>query len=322
MSYRDKFLNSELDALEKELNTIYGGANKAVSRHLRKYVSKYSSLDEELKEKAENGKISDSEYKAEIHQKVFSGKDWNREKDELAEMLYDANVDAFDYTNGRVAPIYEKSRNIGRYETEKHYGVDLGLSLFTLSALKDIVLPKKTVNKAKDMLFNSRSLDVAVKKYTERAKTLKAVANRAVKYVTNKNKKFTGTMSQYLLWGVSDEGDWESMMDAKAKGIDITKEWLATLDNHTRDTHRALDGQIREVDEPFEIRGYDIMYPREPSAPPEMIINCRCRMVRHYPKYDDIFTDVKRVENIKVNGYRRRIDNMTYEEWEDWRSGG
>ena len=40
---------------------------------------------------------------------------------------------------------------------------------------------------------------------------------------------------------------------AKDQGCDIVKQWDSTLDGHTRPTHRALDGQIREIDEDFEV---------------------------------------------------------------------
>lgn len=62
---------------------------------------------------------------------------------------------------------------------------------------------------------------------------------------------------------------------AKAKGADVVKQWDATLDSDTRDTHRRLDGQIREVDEPFEMDGKTAMYPGEFGDPAEDC-NCRC----------------------------------------------
>ena len=62
---------------------------------------------------------------------------------------------------------------------------------------------------------------------------------------------------------------------AKAKGADVVKQWDATLDGRTRDTHRKLDGQIREVDEPFEVGGKKAMMPGG-FGRPEEDINCRC----------------------------------------------
>ena len=62
---------------------------------------------------------------------------------------------------------------------------------------------------------------------------------------------------------------------AKEKGADVVKQWDATLDSGTRPTHRRLDGQIREIDEPFEMDGKKAMYPGK-FGKPEEDCNCRC----------------------------------------------
>lgn len=62
---------------------------------------------------------------------------------------------------------------------------------------------------------------------------------------------------------------------AKSKGADVVKQWDATLDGATRKTHRELDGQIRETDEPFEVNGKKAMYPGDFGDPAEDC-NCRC----------------------------------------------
>lgn len=62
---------------------------------------------------------------------------------------------------------------------------------------------------------------------------------------------------------------------AKAKGADIVKQWDSTLDGDTRPNHRQLDGQIRELDKPFEVGTYAPMYPGDFGDPGEDC-NCRC----------------------------------------------
>lgn len=62
---------------------------------------------------------------------------------------------------------------------------------------------------------------------------------------------------------------------AKSRGADVVKHWDATLDGATRPKHRKLDGQIREVDEPFEADGKEAMYPGDFGDPAEDC-NCRC----------------------------------------------
>lgn len=62
---------------------------------------------------------------------------------------------------------------------------------------------------------------------------------------------------------------------AKSKGANVVKQWDATMDGETRPTHRQLDGQIREVEEQFEIGTKKAMYPGEFGDPAEDC-NCRC----------------------------------------------
>ena len=67
----------------------------------------------------------------------------------------------------------------------------------------------------------------------------------------------------------------DAQKSAKEKGADVVKQWDSTLDGATRKTHRKLDGQIREVDEPFEMDGKTAMFPGDFGDPAEDC-NCRC----------------------------------------------
>lgn len=66
---------------------------------------------------------------------------------------------------------------------------------------------------------------------------------------------------------------------AKKAGADVVKQWDAALDGRTRTTHRKLDGQIRELDEPFEVDGMEVMRPSG-FGRPEEDINCRCALLQ------------------------------------------
>lgn len=71
----------------------------------------------------------------------------------------------------------------------------------------------------------------------------------------------------------------KSSLDAqkrsKEAGADVVKQWDATLDGRTRPNHARLDGQIREIDESFEVNGRTAMYPGGFGVPSEDV-NCRC----------------------------------------------
>ena len=69
----------------------------------------------------------------------------------------------------------------------------------------------------------------------------------------------------------------DACVKAKNKGADIARQWDASLDGKTRDSHRKLDGEIRELDEPFS---NGLMYPGDPSGSAAEVINCRCALLQ------------------------------------------
>ena len=71
----------------------------------------------------------------------------------------------------------------------------------------------------------------------------------------------------------------DAQYKAKAAGADVLKQWDSTLDGKTRETHRQLDGQIRELDDPFEVAGKKAMRPGGFDDPAEDC-NCRCAMLQ------------------------------------------
>lgn len=64
---------------------------------------------------------------------------------------------------------------------------------------------------------------------------------------------------------------------AKEKGADVLKSWDAALDGRTRDSHRQVDGEIRELDEPFS---NGMMYPSDPAGGAAEVVNCRCALLQ------------------------------------------
>ena len=76
---------------------------------------------------------------------------------------------------------------------------------------------------------------------------------------------------------IQEEVQFKTLMVAKDKGADIVKQWDSTLDARTRPTHIELDGQLREVEQPFKIpsTGETAMYPGGFGIAKEDI-RCRC----------------------------------------------
>lgn len=309
MNYTEKMILQT----QRKARMRYQKAQKTIGAKVEEYIKKHPP------EKSDD----ERQYRKNVL-KTFRGKEWNKQREELAEILYETNVLCAQDMNDCIDDIFIDSYNRQSYATEKHYLRNVGLILLTpviLNQMKKahtVNLPYKSVNKAKDMAWNLKRIQNEFTNATIVGKDIVAVVKNAVVGLSHRGLSGIETVIDYSLRGVQALGEYESMVDAQRKGIDLQKQWLATLDTHTRDTHQELDGQIRDLQDPFEVDEYEIMYPREPSAPPEMIINCRCTMKTVYPEYPDI--NGERRENIK-DPDRAIIPDMTFREWERWKNG-
>lgn len=70
-----------------------------------------------------------------------------------------------------------------------------------------------------------------------------------------------------------------SLQQLKAAGFtddEVRKEWLATDDKRTRESHREADGQLVGLSEPFQVDGDYLQVPGDPAGRADNVINCRC----------------------------------------------
>ena len=113
-------------------------------------------------------------------------------------------------------------------------------------------------------------------------------------------------------------GRMDSYVAAKKMGIDLKREWMATLDNRTRHAHAMLDGQVADIDKPFKIDGYEIMFPGDKNAPGYLVYNCRCTLTAAISGIDT--SGGKRSARDPETGRSVQIDDMTYQEWTGWKA--
>lgn len=68
----------------------------------------------------------------------------------------------------------------------------------------------------------------------------------------------------------------------------MQKQWRRSGKLHSRYEHDFIDGQVRDVDKPFDLpNGVKLMFPRDPAGPPGETINCGCTslpFMAHWPK--------------------------------------
>jgi uncharacterized protein with gpF-like domain len=67
-----------------------------------------------------------------------------------------------------------------------------------------------------------------------------------------------------------------SAESAERIGYKLKKQWLAANDRRVRPAHRKANGQIRELDELFDVGGEKLMHPHDPNGTRENTYLCRC----------------------------------------------
>lgn len=154
-----------------------------------------------------------------------------------------------------------------------------------------IVKALQTDSKLSKPLYDKLGEDIDHLKKSIRAELSRGVANGSTwneiagKISRGMNSPFNRSIRRALLISrteghrIQQKAALDAQYRAKESGADILKQWCATLDDRTRDTHQKLDGQIREVDEDFEVDGMNAPCPGEFGDPAEDC-NCRCCLLQ------------------------------------------
>lgn len=79
----------------------------------------------------------------------------------------------------------------------------------------------------------------------------------------------------------------QRQQQAAAELPGMQKQWRRSGKKHSRYEHDAIDGQVRDVDKPFDLpNGVQLMFPRDPAGPLAETINCGCTslpFMAHWP---------------------------------------
>lgn len=97
-----------------------------------------------------------------------------------------------------------------------------------------------------------------------------------IREVIDSSESRARTIARTEVVSASNAGSFRQVMDLDPSVRPVGKTWLATEDDRTRLTHRAANGQNQLLASTFEVGGANLMYPGDPTGPPDEVINCRC----------------------------------------------
>ncbi len=150
--------------------------------------------------------------------------------------------------------------------------------------------------------------------YTDMAKSIKQVIGTTL--IQDGKLHASGSIADALRivrtesTRILNDASYAASKNAQSQGLDVKKIWISTLDNRTRPLHGQLDGQIREIDKPFEAGGYEVQRPGQfPNVGNN--INCRCAVT-------DVLNDqspkIRRGRD-PVTGKNEVFTYRTYDQW-------
>ena len=313
--YGAEYTDKKIEELEKRITSIYREASHDVEMKMRDFNKRYKAKEAIYAKKLKNGEITQEDFNAWKRGQVFQGKQWQAKKQQLEDTLYNANSVAAKLINGETNGVFAANANFMSYSLEHGVGVNFGFGLYDESTVANLLknepdlLPKPRIKKPKDTAWNSKKITRQVTQGIIQGESLDQIATRLAKTTGSQNRDVMLTHARTTMTGAQNAGRQYQLGKAQDLGIKLKKEWMATLDDHTRDTHADLDGQRVPINEPFEAGGYSIMYPGDPHAAPAMVYNCRCTMVADVEDYP---SEYDRYDNIEG----KPISNMTYREWE------
>jgi len=147
----------------------------------------------------------------------------------------------------------------------------------------------QTDSKISTNLYTRLGEDVSHLKKSIRAELARGISNGstwaeiAVPIAHSMNSPFRKAMNNAMRIArteghrIQNRAQVDTLNKAKEKGADVVKQWISTLDDRTRETHKILDGQIREIEDYFEVNGHRAKYPGGFCVASEDI-HCRCCM--------------------------------------------
>ena len=318
-----------LKKLERKIGSVYTEAAEEMQKTIDEYLARFIGRDEEMREAMEREEITPAQYQQWRMTQIARGERYEAMRDELAERATKANEVAVAYVNDETPGIYSLNRNYTAYVIEQAAG-DCGFDLFDEQTVKRLIkeqpdlMPhypeKRAVRRGIDLAYGKKQITAGIRSGILQGKTVRGIADDLQKRITSMNRASAIRTARTAVTTAQNAGRQDSYEAAAKMGIRVRKRWIAAKDARTRHDHGAADGQIVMWDEPFEVGGFEMMFPgdRSGGAPGRLIYNCRCTMAT--VEKDGIEAEPRqmRVRN-PATGRNELISEMTFEQWATWK---
>lgn len=311
----DRISARKLNRLRRRILRVYGTARREMTEQLIEFLEHYQKLDAYKRAQLEAGEITESDYRTWLHNKVFQSELMHQKLDNITQTCTTAQQTAYKLARDEQYDIFALGANYAFYELEQAAGVAFGLTLYNTEAVKRLLLenpklvPNKRIKSESNKTYDARVFNRYVTKGIIQGKSVHDIATQAVKGMADTEVHWAMNNAITALTGAQNAGTMQQLRNAKALGIEVQKRWNSALDYRTRETHRLLDQETADLDEPFKVKGYEIQYPGDPNAAPEMVYHCRCKVTGALVKYP------RQNAQRRDNTTKKVTSDLTYTEW-------
>ena len=311
-----KAADKAIAKLDKELKSLYKEAADDIKKKADNFFKKYKIKDAIMQDKLKKGLITQEEYGNWLGGQVFQQEQWALKKYDIEHVLTESNKIATNMVNNESIHVFSAAYNYESYSLEHMANVNFNFQLYDSSAVTNLVknnpqvLPKWKVNEPKDYIWNGKKVNRQVTLGIVEGESLEKIAKRLAENLSTQNLNHMRTFARTAMTGAQNAGREQSLKRAQEMGLNVVKQWMATLDERTRDSHRHMDGETIKVGDKWHHYKFSngLRYPGDPEGPAREVYNCRCTLVGDL---EDFPSEFERYDNIDG----KPIKNMTYDEW-------
>lgn len=314
--YGTKVTDKAIKKLDKEIQSIYQEAADDIKKKTDDFFKKYKAKDAIMQDKLKKGLITQEEYSNWLSGQIFQQKQWALKKYDIEHILTESNKIATNMINNESIHVFSAAYNYESYSLEHMANVDFNFQLYDSSAVTNLVknnpqvLPKWKINEPKDYVWNGKKVNRQVTQGIIQGESLDQIATRLAVNLSTQNYNHMRTFARTAMTGAQNSGREFALKNARDMGLNVVKQWMATLDGRTRDSHAKMDGETIKVGDKWHHYKFSngLRYPGDPEGPAREVYNCRCTLVGDLEDYPSEF---ERYDNIDG----KPIKNMTYDEW-------
>lgn len=324
--YAHKETDKQLALLEQRISKIYEQAAGELAETVKTYFEQFDKRDAAMLEKLEKSEITEQQYKQWRLAQIGRGERFKALRDKVATRYTDANATAVAYVNDATPGIYSLNRNYEAYKIEQ-VSDKADFTLWDEQTVKRLIVeqpdlmpyypPKRALQRGIDLKYGKQQITASVTSSILQGKGIGKIADDLQSRMHDMSRASAIRTARTAITAAQNAGRLDTYRAAQDMGIKLKKQWMATLDNRTRHAHAVLDGQTVDVDKPFKVDGYEIMYPGDSSAPGYLVYNCRCTQIAEVDG-EDTSSGGRRARDPKT-GKSFLVGDMTYAEWAGWK---